>query len=287
MNFNETQSTIIYNIVMKYNSDVDFSIAIQNLYNTEPLKLSILEIYAIEEVLRFGTKGLYNRFSETKGNFSESQAVEQYDAFIKLLNEDTNFNQYKKEQLKNAPESLSKMEIFAFSLMIKDKKEKTKNNDEEKIKEENKLEYDPLNPILYATDQQIRETLENLLMGEFIGKILELPSMQSVKSRQKKDGRIANIDKQTIIDKIKIAISDNMAMYQFKQKIDTMYLNVKLRVLTDNNESSFELYSHFNTNISANEVFGIERKNTTESMMDYMNDLINKKRQEEKGMPKR
>ena len=30
----------------------------------------------------------------------------------------------KKEQLKNAPESLSKMEIFAFSLMIKDKKEK-------------------------------------------------------------------------------------------------------------------------------------------------------------------
>ena len=59
MNFNEKQSKEIYEFIMKYNSDEGFKSNIQNLYNKEISKLSILHIYALEEILRYGTKGIF------------------------------------------------------------------------------------------------------------------------------------------------------------------------------------------------------------------------------------
>lgn len=47
MNFNEKQSKEIYEFIMKYNSDEGFKSNIQNLYNKEISKLSILHIYAL------------------------------------------------------------------------------------------------------------------------------------------------------------------------------------------------------------------------------------------------
>lgn len=78
-----------------------------------------------------------------------------------------NFKQYKMQQLKESPETLSAMEIFAFALISSSDNQKEKMTDE--------LEYDQNNPILYSTDNQIRETLTNLFFGEFIHQILELP----------------------------------------------------------------------------------------------------------------
>lgn len=101
MNFNEKQSNEIYEFIMRYNSEEEFKNNIQNLYDNEISKLSILYIYALEEILRYGTKGVFNKFIESKGAYTEDQAVDLFDGFIKLLNNDLNFKQYKMEQLKN------------------------------------------------------------------------------------------------------------------------------------------------------------------------------------------
>ena len=103
MILNEKQSKEIYEFIMKYNVDEKFKNSVQQLYDSNTYKLSILQIYALEEILRYGTKEIFNRFLETKGTYSEEQAIDLYDSFIKLLSEDINFKQYKMQQLKESP----------------------------------------------------------------------------------------------------------------------------------------------------------------------------------------
>lgn len=277
MNFNEQQSKEIYEFIMKYNMDEEFKNKIQQLYDNNTYQLSILQIYALEEILRHGAKGIFNKFLQTKGMYTEEQAVDLYDGFVKLLSEDANFKQYKMQQLKEAPETLSAMEMFAFALISNsDRKEQMH---EEMTKE---LEYDPYNPILYATDNQIRETLENLFFGEFIHKMLELPTMKSIKARQKENGRIANVDKPFIIKKIQSVISGQSSISQFKQTIDSRYVKVKMDLLLGKGELAFEQYLKFNTNISSNEILGMEKDNSATDMYHFLMDMIAKRKEQEK-----
>lgn len=272
MNFNEKQSKEIYEFIMKYNSDEGFKSNIQNLYNKEISKLSILHIYALEEILRYGTKGIFNKFVDVKGTYTEDQAADLFDGFIKLLNNDQNFKQYKMEQLKKSPETLSAIEMFAFQLISSTKSQK------EQIHEEvtDELEYDPLTPILYSNDKQIRKTLENLLFGEFIHHMLELPAMKPVKARQKEFGMIANIDKPLIIEKIREVFLSQDSMSQFKQTIDNRYVKVKMALLLGKGEEAFEQYLKYNTNISSYEILGIKKNNITEDMYNYFTDMFNR-----------
>ena len=277
MNFNEQQSKEIYEFIMKYNMDEEFKNKIQQLYYNNTYQLSILQIYALEEILRHGAKGIFNKFLQTKGMYTEEQAVDLYDGFVKLLSEDANFKQYKMQQLKEAPETLSAMEMFAFALISNsDRKEQM----HEEMTEE--LEYDPYNPILYATDNQIRETLENLFFGEFIHKMLELPTMKSIKARQKENGRIANVDKPFIIKKIQSVISGQSSISQFKQTIDSRYVKVKMDLLLGKGELAFEQYLKFNTNISSNEILGMEKDNSATDMYHFLMDMIAKRKEQEK-----
>ena len=209
MGFNEEQNKKIYEFIMKYNSDDEYKKYIEELYNTNSYKLSMLEIYAIEEILRYGVKNIYNKFLNVIGNDSIDRAITLYDAFIKLVSEDEVFKEYKMQQLKENKETLSHMEIFAFNL-INDSLD-SKERSYEQVKDE--LEYDPLNPILYSTDNQIRVTLENLFLGEFIYKMMQLPSMKDIKDRQK-NGQIANQDKAFIIEKIKGVLNTEEALSQ-------------------------------------------------------------------------
>lgn len=282
MNFNEKQSKDIYDFIMRYNSEEEFKNSVQNLYDKEISKLSILDIYALEEILRYGTKGIFNKFIESKGACNEEQAVDSFELFTKLLNDDSNFKQLKMEQLKNSPETLSAIEMFAFQLIIT-----TKNQKEQIYKEmTDELEYDPLNPILYSTDKQIRETLENLFFGEFIHQMLELPAMKPIKVRQKENGRIANIDKPLIIEKIKGVVLIQGSMSQFKQAIDNRYVKVKMDLLMGKGEEAFGQYLKYNTNISSYEILGIKRDNSAEDMYNYLNDMINKRKKQGKGPKK-
>lgn len=278
MNFNEKQSKEIYEFIMRYNSEDEFKNNIQNLYDNEISKLSILHIYALEEILRYGTKGVFNKFIESKGVHAEDQAVDLFDGFIKLLNDDPNFKQYKMEQLKNSPETLSAIEMLAFQLISTTKSQKKQMHEEMT----DELEYDPLNPILYSTDKQIRETLENLFFGEFIHQMLELPTMKPIKVRQKQNGMIANVDKPLIIEKIKNVVLTEGSLSQFKQAIDNRYVKVKMAILMGKGEEAFEQYLKYNTNISSYEILGIKKDNTAEDMYNYFMDMINKKKEQGK-----
>ena len=278
MNFNEKQSKEIYEFIMKYNSEEEFKNNIQNLYDNEISKLSILHIYALEEILRYGTKGVFNKFIESKGAYTEDQAVDLFDGFIKLLNDDPNFKQYKMEQLKNSPETLSAIEMLAFQLISTTKSQKKQMHEEMT----DELEYDPFNPILYSTDKQIRETLENLFFGEFIHQMLELPVMKPIKVRQKEIGMIANIDKPLIIEKIKGVVLTQGSMSQFKQAIDNRYVKVKMDLLMGKGEEAFEQYLKYNTNISSYEILGIKKDYIAEDMYNYFVDLINKQKEQGK-----
>lgn len=281
MKFNEKHSNEINEFIMRYNEDEEFKNSVQELYNNNIYKLSILQIYALEEILRYGTKEVFNKFLETKGAYSDDEAVDLYDGFIKLLNEDVSFKQYKMQQLKKSPKTLSELEMFAFKLIggSDDKKEQM-------YKEmTDELEYDPYNPILYSNDSQIRETLKNLFFGEFIHELLELPEMEPVKVRQKEKGRIANIDKPLMIEQIQRFISVPNSMYQLKQVIDNRFIKVKYDLLLGKGESAFEQYLKFNTNISSNEILDMEKDDVATNWTDYFMKMFNERKgqNEEQG----
>lgn len=279
MNFNEKQTKEIYEFIKRYNADEEFKNSVQKLYDNNTYKLSITNIYALEEVLRYGTKKIFNKFLEAKGTYSEEKAIDLYDGFIELLSKDMNFKQYKMQQLKETPETLSAMEIFAFALIS--------SSDNQKEKMTDKLEYDQYNPILYSTDNQIRETLTNLFLGEFIYQILELPSMKPIKVRQKENGRIANIDKPFIIKKIQNAISNQSSIFQLQKAIDVRFVEVKMNLLLGKEEKAFEKYLKFNTNISSNEIFGIEKDNSATDMYNFLMNIINMKKEKDNEKTKK
>lgn len=271
MEFNEKQSKIIQDFIMKYNLEEEYKNSVQKLYDEEPYKLSILYIYVLEEILRYGNKSLFNSFKKSKGSYTIEQAVIEYDRFIELLNNDENFKSYKREQLISSPETLSEIEKFALSLMNIQKNNKenvqTKNDDE--------LEYDDFNPIIYSTDAQIRKTLENLLLGKFIHEMLDLPAMKEIKERQKEKGRIANIDKPIIIEKVRSMFSSEKGMQQFELAIDKMYIKVKPSILLGKKEASFDEYLEYNTNVNVSEILGKRKADYQEEMFEYFKDYIN------------
>lgn len=256
MNFNEKQTKEIYEFIKRYNADEEFKNSVQKLYDNNTYKLSITNIYALEEVLRYGTKKIFNKFLEAKGTYSEEKAIDLYDGFIELLSKDMNFKQYKMQQLKETPETLSAMEIFAFALIS-------------------------------SSDNQIRETLTNLFFGEFIYQILELPSMKPIKVRQKENGRIANIDKPFIIKKIQNSISNQSSIFQLQKAIDVRFVEVKMNLLLGKEEKAFEKYLKFNTNISSNEILGIERDYSATDMYNFLMNIINMKKDKDNEKTKK
>lgn len=255
MIFSEKQSNEINEFIMRYNTDEEFKNNIQQLYDNNKYRLSILQIYALEEVLRYGAKDIFSRFLKTKGTYSLEQAIDLFDGFIKLFNEDENFKQHKMQQLKDTPETLSTMEMLAFTIISSSNEQKEKMHDE--MTEE--LEYDSYNPILYSTDKQIKETLLNLFFGELVFRMLELPNMKSVKVRQKKNGIIANIDKQVIIERVRPIVLEQEFRSQLSPIIYNRFVEVKWRVLSGKGELAFGEYLKFNTNISSREILGVEK----------------------------
>lgn len=272
MEFNEKQSKIIQEFIIKYNSEEEYKNNVQKLYDEKPYKLPMLNIYVLEEILRYGNKSLFNSFKKSKGSYTIEQAVIEYDGFIELLNNDENFKTYKREQLISSPETLSEIEKFALSLMNIQKNNKenvqTKNDDE--------LEYDDFNPIIYSTDAQIRKTLENLLLGKFIHKMLDLPEMKEIKERQKEKGRIANIDKPIVIEKVRSMFSSEKEIEKFDEAVNNMYVKVKMGILLDKKEAAFGEYLEFNTNINVSEILGKRKADYQEEMLKYFKDYINK-----------
>lgn len=281
MQFSDKQSTTINKFIMQYNSEEEFRIHVQTLYDEETYKLSILEIYTLEEVLRYGIKGIFNEFLKAKDSmmYTDEQAINSFDNFMQLLEQNEEFSHYKIHQLKYFPKTLSALERFAFTLIMNS--ESIKQNLHKQMTDS--LEYDPFNPILYSTDNEIRETSENLFFGELIHQMIELPGMESVKARQKVDGQVSSIDKPLIIEQIQNTIATHGSTSQFKQTIDKRFCRVKFNLLLGKNEEAFEPYLQFNTNISAKEILGLEKDNVEEEMYDATKDFVKQKKGQEKN----
>lgn len=280
MNFNQEQVEYIGQFIMNYNSDEDFKLDSHKKYDSDLKSLSILEIYALEEVLRYGTKKVYDKFLEAKGLMGDDIAAKTYDEFVKLLREDEAFMQYKREQVLYSPSTLSAIEMLAFEIVGMPEEEKVKNEEQEETKEEayqgEVLDYDPLNPIRSATEREVRETLENLVIGEFIFKLLEHPAMRAIKDRCD-GGRIANVDKPFIIDRVKAVTSTPEFPSQLKQLVDGAFVKVQMALLLGkSNEEAFAEYLQFNTNISIYEICGLERAMFEDfEAYNFFQDVIN------------
>lgn len=270
MLFNEEQTKTIYEIIMKYNTEFEYRDIVENKYQNNKTELSILEIYALEQVLRYGTDNLFQQFQESVKESSLEQSVKLYDDFIQLLREDENFKKYKLDQFKTVPETLSEIEIFIFKLLtVKEEKKASQEN-------QAKLTYDEFNPIRYKTDNQIRTTIENLLFGKFIIKALELPNMQAIRNRQKVPGLIATEDKPLVINEIRKLLFEDLDLY--KSKVDEIFCRVKFQLLLGKGEESFGEYLNYNTNISSDEIFDRERVTEEENIYQFFYDMVNKRK---------
>lgn len=278
MNFNAEQTKQIGQFIMDYNTNEEYRLEVQEEYDKEARELSILYIYALEEVLRYGSSGFYQKFLEAKGDMEEAEAAKTFDQFIDLLASDDAFMQYKREQLLSSPETLSPIEVLALEIVTlperQEENKKEEADEEYQEAESETLHYDPLNPIKSATDDQIRETLENLLFGEYIMRVLNTPIMADIKGRCN-GGQIASQDKQYIIEKIRVYTSNDEFPLQLKTQVDNRYVRVKMNLLLGKSqEEAFAEYLPYNTNISSREILGIKRNNSEEAAYEFFKEFL-------------
>jgi len=256
---NEQQKQEITEFIAQYKQNKQYQQEIKKQYETKPLTLSILQIYALEEILKEGNKAIYQSFLQVKGNHEEAKAITDFQLFIKIYREDPYFKNQKLEQFLYTPESLSKMEIRIIEQLLEEK-------DIPKPEEE-VLEYDDLNPICCESETEIRETLLNLLFGQAIAKLFELPELKEIKDRQKEDGRIANQDKPKVIQMLQqeVLMSPNRYNYimesaeriieKYKKDLDKLSSSFE-------KEGALESLQKYNTNLSIQEILGLPRPTT-------------------------
>lgn len=253
--FNDEESKIIYEFITKYNSDDKFKDDINDKYNNDLSSLSIYDIYALEELIRFGSKGIIKNLISLSGD--KQFMLKNINNFLEYFKKDESFKFYKIKQLTESPETLSKEEKFLIEKVLnakvkEDKKEAESATVEPEIIVED-ISYDSYTPILYGNDSEIRTTISNLFFGKFIHMLLEHPAMYEVKKRQKQPGLIANIDRQNVIDLVERKLGENIN--DIKNNIDNIYLQVKFKVLLGQGEKAFSEYAKYNTNITAMEIF--------------------------------
>lgn len=200
MKFLEEQEKQIYEFILKYKSDFKFREEIDRKYFNEQDSLSILEIYALEEILRVGNKSYFIKF-------------------VNRLKE-----KYNKEEI-------------TVDIIVKN------------------YGYDNKNKILTQTENEIKNTLTNILFGELIFDILDKVKFQEIKFRQKEPGVIANIDKEIIINELQRGFKYNF------DKVSTIVEDMYYFLIKHGgiDSSYFKKYLKYNTNISSKEIMDIKK----------------------------
>ncbi|MBP3765851.1 MAG: hypothetical protein J6G98_01545 [Bacilli bacterium] len=246
--FNSMQQQKIYEILQKYNNDDEYRQEIESNYYNDIISLSIYEIYVLEELVRYGSKNYYNALLNAKQS-DKQNIFDEYDILLKLYKNNEQFFDNDYQKYTQNDEQLSEIQKFVITLMKNTKKEKNREN----------YEYDEFVPMKYNSDREIKDTLLNILLGNFIGdlfnndEILKLyPNLIDIKSHQKQPGMIATCDKDVLITLIQNNIPDVTLL---ETKVDEMYAKVKIDLLFKNSgEKSFEQFIVQRTNISNDEV---------------------------------
>jgi len=80
MKFNDADERILFNYIIKYNTDNEYKKEFQKVYFDNPFQLTIFEIYLAEEVYRFGKNNIFNKLLELNGNNASINSIDELNA---------------------------------------------------------------------------------------------------------------------------------------------------------------------------------------------------------------
>ena len=245
MKFNSHQTKIIRALVKKYQDDEKYRNDIKNKYSKNPHELSIYEIYILERIFWYGSKGIFDTLFPNENASSNKETLNTIDLFQKMIKNDTDFRNYKLRQFEESPENLSDMEKYLLSLM-KEASLPSPNTKE-------KLLYDDFIPIRYDTEPHLRETISNLVIGQVIFEMLKLSELKEIRERQQKPGQIAAIDKETVISLIREMMPE--MIFDLAETTDFLAKPIILGLVATKNSNILTDLSKFCTNVSIREIF--------------------------------
>lgn len=252
----ENDKVIIGEIIKLYNENSKYKERMNKIYDSNPIKLRLQELYALEEILRYGNKSYYSRLTSLGEN--KEEILKEYTKFITDCNNDKKFLISKMRDYKNNRRKLRSVEIFAISLMLVN----------EEVKHDYKYvdyDYDDYADLKYKSDSEIRESVSNVFFADLIYKLLNeakdpiiRSELQPIIDHQKSPGLIASVDKPKMLEFLRECIS-----YDYKgviNGIDIMFNQAKFYLSAGFGEKSFDFFSKHRSNITVKEVFDIKPK---------------------------
>lgn len=232
--FNSSQAKKINTFLWNYDQNEEFRKEKESNYDIEPYKLSILEIYALEEIKRYGDKNIYSSYLALRDDNTDLEDhLGFYEYFRNRITTNLEFAIKKYSDIHH----LSQNEAFIINMIL-----------QSVAKRENIELYDPFNPILTSNEEETIKTIKNHTIG-IIALLISDRHPNMFKQRER--GQFSKESKKELIEILK-----NWPGLQERidKEIDEVFLqpgpSIKLVCINWNN----------NTNISYDEVFEDSKK---------------------------
>ena len=251
--FTKEQEKLIYQIMTMFN-DEKFKHKRLETYSNKPELLNPLEMYVIEEIYRIG----HNNYYKTLASIKEDNVIDKYNLFMKKCNNDFEYELEKVKEYFKRNNNLTDLEKFCIYLILKNKEKK------ELLDKRSKYEYDELYEIKYFTDEELKETLANIIISMGINSILKMDDniIRGIKERQLSKGVFTTMDKKYLID---ILTSNPKKLQPVDMVVEGFYKAAKKAMIQDSDIEAFNYLfgidvNENRTNITAREVFEETKK---------------------------
>lgn len=223
--FTKNEEGLIYQIISMFKNE-EFKESRIKIYNNKPDMLNPLEMYVIEEIYRLGYNNYFNKLMNITTNKS---IIQEYNNFMKKCRRDFDFELNKVQSYYRKNNGLSDLEKFCISLILKNEEKK------ELLDKKSKYTYDELFEIKYSTDEELKETIANIIVSMGIHSILKIDSneIKGIKDRQLEKGVFSDIDKKFFID---LLTSDPKNLEVSARAIEGYYKTAKPLINDDNGE---------------------------------------------------
>ena len=245
----------IFQIIELFKDDIFRKRRLQ-IYNTKPDMLNPLEMYVIEEIYRLGNNNYFN----TLKNMDSKDVVQDYNDFMNKCRKVFDYKLLKTKEYFKKENTLTDLEKFCISLVLKNKEQ------QEILYKRMKYSYDDLFELKYSTEEEIKETMENVAVSIGINAILKIDSSitEGIIDRQLSKGVFSDIDKKYLIDLIREDLNNKKVI---ENLVNRSFPIAKMCINDNNgNEVLSNLYG-INiedniTNITAKEIFGLKKGKT-------------------------
>lgn len=186
----KTMHQVIKSFMDRYSSDEEYREKLIAEYTQVPTPLSLLEIYLFENYIKdskFNRNLIRKVFDDMNYKMDDLAMVIGFQ--FAILYHDDNFRQAILEKYSEYPESFSPME----TILILDAEDFRK---QERLLQEHFDEYFQIDT---STLESTEETLLNFRIGQCVHALLDAPSLEQMRKRQKKSGMISTSDKPTML----------------------------------------------------------------------------------------